>query len=221
MTATTVSRIVAARFVASKDGPPGTHDARWKAAQEVEVPLEPTPLGAQPSAYVQAAWADRKHGATPSARAAAAVVDGVLHVRLRWTALNPRPAITDNNVFADACALLFPMDGEAAELTTMGDAARPVQAWHWRAGTAIPFVLRATGIGTATRQTTPHGVTVESAWGADEWTVVFSRAIAEAGVPIRSGGAVPMGIAVWQGALEERAGLASHTPAWLTLELPA
>ena len=29
---------------------------------------------------------------------------------------------------------------------------------------------------------------------------------------------VPVAFAVWQGALEERAGLASHTPEWLTLQ---
>lgn len=221
MTAVTASRIVGARIAPTKDGPLGPLSAGWGAAVEVEVPLEPTPLEVQPSAYVRTAWADRKHGVTPSVRAAAAVAGGVLHVRLRWKALNPRPAITDNNVFADACAVLFPLDGKGAELATMGDAAHPVQAWHWRAGTAIPFVIQATGLGTVTRQAPPHGVSVEATWNADEWSVVFSRPLEEQGVPIRGGATVPIGIAVWQGALEERAGLKSHTPGWLTLEVPA
>jgi len=219
MTAATAVRIVGARL-GEDSGPVGPHGPAWETAQESVIALEPTPLQAQPSAYVQTAWAQRKHGGTPSVRAAAAVTGGVLHVRLRWNAPDPRPAITDNNVFADSCALLFPLDGRDADLTTMGDVARPVQAWHWRAGTAIPFVLRASGLGTTARQATPHGVSAEGLWGAGEWTVVFSRPLDVDGVPLRPGAAVPVGIAVWQGAAEERAGLASHTPAWLTLELP-
>lgn len=215
------STLVAARIQPGRNGSRDLQGDIWDAAEELEVPLEPTPLEAQPSAYVRTAWANRKHGATPSARAAAAVADGVLHVRLRWAALNPRPAITDNNVFADACALLFPLDGEFAELATMGDPAHPVQAWHWRAGTAVPFVVEATGLATSTRLPNPHPVGVEAAWNGGEWRVVFSRPLAEAGVPLQAGMAVPVGIAIWQGALEERGGLASHTPRWLALELPA
>ena len=218
MTAPAAERIVAVQTSGGLPGSFGPRGAGWEAAQEVEVPLAPTPLEAQPSAYVREAWAARKHGATPSVRAAAAVCDGVAHVRLRWAALNPRPAITDNNVFADACAVMFPLDGRAAVLATMGDPARPVEAWHWRAGTADAFVLRGTGLGTTTRQALPHGVSVEAAWNAGEWAVVFSRGVEADGVPLAAG-RVPVAFAVWQGAVEERAGLASHTPEWLTLQL--
>lgn len=221
MTTLAPSKIVAALVRPSGNGSLESQAHLWATALEVEVPLEPTPLAAQPSAYVRTAWADRKHGVTPSACAAAAVSDGVLHVRLCWKVLNPRPAITDNDVFADACALLFPLDGQSAELSTMGDEDRPVQAWHWRAGTASPFVVDTTGLGTSTRQTASHGVTVEAGWKSNEWTVVFTRRLDDQGVPLRPGTQVPMGIAIWQGAVEERGGLASHTPAWLTLELPA
>jgi len=148
------------------------------------------------------------------------VTGGVLRVRIRWVALNPRPAITDNNVYADACALMFPLNGESAELATMGDAQRPVRAWHWRAGTAIPFVVTATGLGTTEREKAPHNVTVETAWHDDEWSVVFSGPFDDAGAKLRPGRQVPLAVAIWQGAVEERGGIASHTPAWLTLELP-
>ncbi|MGB4864169.1 MAG: ethylbenzene dehydrogenase-related protein [Tepidiformaceae bacterium] len=221
MSTVVASSVVAVRIAPSKNGSLDPTVDPWHAAQEIEAPLEPTPLEAQPSAYVRTAWADRKHGATPSVRAAAAVADGVLHVRLRWAALNPRPAITDNNVFADACALLFPLDGMTAELSTMGDEAHPVQAWHWRAGTAVPFVVEATGLATTTRLPNPQAVSVEAVWNGGEWSVVLSRALDAPGVPLRPGTSVPLGIAIWQGALEERAGLASHTPRWLALELPA
>lgn len=220
MSTATVSRVVAARFDSDAPDALGPNGPGWAAAQSVEVPLEPTPLAAQPSAYVQAAWADRNHGVTPSARVAAALAGGVLRLRVRWKAPDPRPAITDNNVYADGCAVMFPLDGKRAELQTMGDAARPIQAWHWRAGAPIPFVVTATGLGTTARQPAPHGVAVEAAWAGGEWTVVFSRAQAGAGVPLRGGTSTPLALAIWQGAAEERAGLASHTPGWLSLELP-
>lgn len=220
MNTATTTPIVAASFALDRVAALGPHGSDWGAAQQIDIPLEPTPLESQPSAYVQAAWAERQHGVTPSACVAAAIADGVLRVRLRWTALNPRPAITDNNVFADACALLFPLNGEDAPLETMGDTANPVQAWQWRAGTPTPFVLNASGPGTSTRQSAAHGVSVDATWNAGEWSVVFARALAEPGVPLKAGGQIRFGIAVWQGAAEERAGLAAHTPRWLALALP-
>jgi DMSO reductase family type II enzyme heme b subunit len=220
VSAATTQRILAVALAPGLDGSHGPNGPGWEAVPEIEVPLEPTQLAAQPSAYVQAAWADRRHGVTPAVRVAATLAGGVLRVRLRWQAIDPRPAITDNNVYADGCALLFPLDGREARLETMGDPMHPVQAWHWRAGTAVPFVVTATGVGTTVRQATPHCVSAEASWNAGGWNVVFSRALDDAGVPLQAS-AVPVGIAIWQGAAQERAGLASHTPAWLELQLPA
>lgn len=219
MTAQTATRIPAAALPPVPGGF-GPHGAAWRDVRMVEVPLSPTPFDAQPSAYVRRAWADRTHGVTPLVKVAAAVAGGVLHARLQWEALNPRPAITGNETYADACALLFPLDGESAELATMGDAERPVQGWHWRAGTHDPFVIHASGLGTVTRQPHQAEVSVEAEWSAGSWVVVFSRKFGAAGVPLRPGTEVPLGIAVWQGANEERAGLSSHTPDWIQLDLP-
>lgn len=211
------------RIVANASARPGTEllapgGAAWRGIAETSVPLAPTPLAAQPSAYVQAARAGRPHGGVGTLAVAAAVADGALYLRLRWACPNPRPAITDNNVFADACAVMFPLDGLTAELATMGSPTAPVQAWHWRAGTAQPFVLTAEGLGTTTRLA-HHPVTVAAEWARDAWSVVFRRALDGQGVPLWSGKTVPAAFAVWQGANEERAGLASHTPAWTELQI--
>ncbi|MCC7366285.1 MAG: hypothetical protein IT303_18150 [Dehalococcoidia bacterium] len=215
MTATML-RIPAHLAAAAADlAPRGT---AWTQAGEHAVPLAPTPLEAQPSAYVRTAWAARSYGTLPSVAVAAAVAGGALHVRLRWAAPSPRTGITDNNVYADACALLFPADGREAVLATMGDDRSPVEAWHWRAGTSLPFVLTARGAGTSERRP-HHDLTADAAWDHGEWAVVFRRSLTAAGVPLRTGD-LPFGIAIWQGANEERAGLASHTPAWLALEVP-
>lgn len=219
MTAGTLTSVTASRLAEAGPQLLAPAGAPWKNVSETIVSLTPTPLDAQPSAYVRASWAGRAHGTLASAGLSAVVAGDALYLRLRWAAAEPRLAITDNDTFADACAVLFPLDGKAAELSTMGDERRPVQAWHWRAGTALPFVITATGLGTVTRLP-DHPVSVGAAWESGSWSVIFRRSLQEAGVPLSAGGSIPLGIAVWSGANNERAGLKAHTPAWITLNLP-
>ena len=219
MTAGTLTSVTADRLPEASPqllAPAGT---QWDKASETTVSLAPTPLDAQPSAYVRTSWAGRPHGTLASVGLSAVFAGDALYIRLRWVAPEPRQAITDNDTYADACAVLFPLDGKAAELSTMGDERSPVQAWHWRAGTALPFVINATGLGTVTRAPN-HPVSVGAAWEDGSWSVVFKRGIQDQGVPLASGASVPLGIAVWSGANNERAGLKAHTPAWITLTLP-
>ncbi len=219
MTAGTITVVTAQRLNASAAELLAPASQTWAKAAGTPVALSPTPLDAQPSAYVRTAWSGRGHGNLASANLAAVVTGDALYLRLRWDAPQPVHAITDNHTFADACAILFPNDGKGAELSTMGDERRPVQAWHWRAGTALPFVITATGLGTATRVPN-HPVSVGAAWEGGSWSVVFRRDLAESGVPLSAGSSVPVGVAIWSGANGERAGIKAHTPAWLTLELP-
>lgn len=197
----------------------GPSGAAWSRIVETEVRLQATPLESQPSAYVQTAWRGKAYGSLPFAGLAAAVAGASVFVRLRWLAPEPRASITDNDVFADAAAVLFPLNGVDAPLQTMGDERHPVQAWHWRAGAAAPFVVTATGLGTVTRLP-KHPVEAEADWEHGQWTVVFSRPLTADGVSLVRGGTIPCGVAIWCGARGERAGLKSHTPGWITLALP-
>lgn len=218
MTAPTQIKIVAREFRPAGLELLAPGGAAWDEITEIRVPLSPTPLDAQPSAYVRASWARHAHGTLASVNVAAATSEGALYLRLRWHAESPRAAITDNDSFADACAIMFPLRGDDAPLATMGSPDRPVQAWHWRAGTEAPFVVTASGLGTVTRM--PHQpVTVAAEWARDRWSVVFRRSFDAVGVPLKLGAVVPAAFAVWQGWNAERAGLASHTPAWLALDL--
>jgi len=219
MTAKTATSITAQRVTASSKDLLVPGSKAWQGVAETAVSLSPTPLDAQPSAYVRASWANRPHGKLGTVNVAAVVADDALFIRLRWDAAEACQSITDNNVYADACAVLFPADGKGAELATMGDEKRPVQAWHWRAGTVLPFVVTASGLGTAERAKS-HPVSVGAAWEGGVWTVAFRRELGEKGVPLAAGGSVPIGLAVWQGANNERAGIKSHTADWLTLDLP-
>lgn len=183
----------------------------WGRVEEAVVPLEPTPLDRQPSAYVQAAWRDRRRGDLGELRVRAAAGPSAFAVRLDWAAARPARLISDVNVYPDACAVIFPANGRDAEFSTMGSAERPVRAWHWRAGTDAPFVVTATGIGTVQRAA-EHEVQGRARWTDGRWQVVLARPLAADGVPLEKGSVMPVAFAVWSGAAGERAGLKSFSP---------
>ncbi|HJP41257.1 MAG TPA: hypothetical protein QGF35_06075 [Dehalococcoidia bacterium] len=188
-------------------------DSGWSEVEEAELALEPTPLEKIPSAYVQRSWASRNHGFVKSVNMAAAVVGDDLLVRLRWRAPDPKMNITDINVYPDACALLFPLDSKDADLGTMGSRQQPACGWHWRAGADSAFVITAQGLGSVAR-VADQGLEASAAWAGDEWHVLFRRPISDSHPAITAGASVPVGVAVWTGTLEERAGLKSHSPQW-------
>ena len=183
----------------------------WDGAKEAVVPIDPTPLDRLPSAYVQASWRDRPRGAIGEVRVRAVAGAGGLAVRLDWGALRPSRLISDFNVYPDACAMLFPADGREAEFDSMGSAKHPVQGWHWRAGTDLPFVVTATGIGTVERAK-EHPVQVRARWSEGRWQVVLAGPLGAGGLPLRKGSGMPVAFAVWSGAARERAGLKSYSP---------
>jgi DMSO reductase family type II enzyme heme b subunit len=186
-------------------------DAReWGRAGESAVPIEPTPLDRQPSAYVQAAWRDRPRSGIGEMRVRAAAGASGLAVRLDWAALRPSRLISDVNVYPDACAVIFPADGREAEFSTMGSPKHPVQGWHWRAGTDVPFAVTATGIGTVERAA-EHPVQGRARWADGRWQVVLAGPLGAEGIPLRKGSAIPVAFAVWSGAVRERAGLKSYS----------
>ncbi len=185
--------------------------AEWESAPEIVVPLEPTPLERQPSAYVQTAWRDRPHGGVGEVRVRAAQGASALAVRLDWAAARPQRLISDVSVYPDACAVIFPADGDEAEFSTMGSPERPVRAWHWRAGTDAPFVVTATGIGTVER-VAEHAVRGRARWSDGRWQVVLARPLAADGVPLQERSSLPVAFVVWSGAARERAGLKSFSP---------
>ena len=182
----------------------------WDGAAEAVVPVGPTPLDRLPSAYVQAAWADKPRSGIGEVRVRAAAGHGGVAVRLDWGALRPSRLISDVNVYPDACAVLFAADGREAEFGTMGSAKHPVQGWHWRAGTDLPFVVSATGIGTVERAK-EHPVRVRARWSEGRWQVVLAGPQGGDGMPLRKGSGLPVAFAVWSGAARERAGLKSYS----------
>lgn len=211
--------LVEARGVrAGLDGLLAPDALEWGKASELAVRLVPTPLEDQPSGYVQVAWARRHRGDVREVRVRALVGKDAVAVRLEWSAVSPQRRIDDWNVYADGCAVLFPADGRSAEISTMGSARKPVEGWFWRAGTELPFQVRAKGLGTVERAV-EHGVRARAQWDDGRWQVVLGRPLGADGVGLAAGGSVPVGFAVWCGAAKERAGLKSYSPQWCELQL--
>ena len=190
----------------------------WDASSEVVISLTPTPIERQPSAYVQAVWRDRPRGDVSEVKVRAVSNDDSLVLRLDWAAAEPHRSINDINVYADGCAVLFPANGETADLETMGSPEQPVAAWHWRAGTEQPFSVTATGIGTVERMV-DHPLRVSARWGDGRWQVVLGSPLRSGGLELRRGMTLPIAFAVWCGAASDRAGLKSHSPQFHQLVL--
>jgi DMSO reductase family type II enzyme heme b subunit len=190
----------------------------WNEITGEVIELRPTPLDRQPSAYVQVAWQDRNHGEVSAITVQAIRKDDSLILRLQWDASQPKRSINDINAYADACAILFPADGKNADLETMGSPELPVIAWHWRAGTDLPFVVTARGIGTVERAA-EHQVQASSRWSDGKWQVVLAGPL-NSGEPSLAGGTdIPIAFAVWCGAATERAGLKAHSPEFHLLRI--
>jgi DMSO reductase family type II enzyme heme b subunit len=184
----------------------------WDRAAEAVVPIDPTPLERLPSAYVQVAWRDRPRSGIREVRVRAAAAGSAgLAVRLEWAAPRPSRSISDVNVYPDACAMLFAADGREAEFGSMGSPKHPVGGWHWRAGTDLPFAVKAEGIGTVERAK-EHPVQARARWAEGSWQVVLAGPLGSEGIPLRKGSRLPVAFAVWSGAARERAGLKSYTP---------
>jgi DMSO reductase family type II enzyme heme b subunit len=184
--------------------------AQWQDVPVEVVPLIPTPLDRQPSAYVQSSWAGKPRSNISAIEVQVLQTVDSLVIRLQWDADQPRRSIDDINAYADACAVMFPGNGVDADLQTMGSPDKPVIAWHWRAGAEEAFSITATGIGTVERNK-DHRVKAQSRWAGGRWQVVIGRFLQGDDLNLASAKMLPIAFAVWNGSLSERAGLKSHS----------
>lgn len=196
--------------------------AVWDEASTRMIPLTATPIEQQPSAYIQATWAGRDYGQVSEVEVNAISNHETLALRLQWACVQPVRMINDINSYADACAVLFPVNNEdddpASLIQTMGSPGSPVAAWHWRAGAEQPFSIKATGIGKVERSP-EHQVQGSSHWDQGKWQVVLARSFDDKDLPLAHGSILRLAFAIWCGAMSERAGLKSHSPVFYPLRL--
>ena len=170
----------------------------WSSVSATAVALAPVPLAAQPTEYIREAWAKRAYGKTAEAKVAAATDGQQLYVRIEW----PDDA-APNGEFQDAAGAVL---GDGA-LGTLGSAAAPVSLWYWENGRgALDLVSKGPGVVSKAG----GAVSGAGAMNGGKWAVVVSGPASAA--------KGKLGVAVWNGSNEERAGLAAVSREWLTLE---
>jgi len=199
--------------------------SQWKKTAAETLALSGTPLKLQPSGYVKAAFAHRPFGAVKKV-SVGAVHDGEeVFFHLRWADSTDDTTIRNSDTFLDGAALLFPILSDAP-IISMGSKTQPVNAWYWRADFGEKGKNNvAEGLGT-TRETAVSHVVCRAVWKSATWQLVIARPLAvpdqaNEAVQLKAGGTTRFGVAVWEGANGERAGIKAFSQAWKELQFEA
>lgn len=176
----------------------------WAGVASETVPLQKVPIEAQPTEYIRVKWADLPYGDTSEVEVKAATDGSSAFVRLEW-AKDAEP----NREFHDAAAVMVPTS-DTSPANTMGEPGAPVRLWLWQDGLEGVRHLDGAGPG-AFRNHGTNGISAAAASDGGRWAVVFSGS----DEALRANGR--LGVAVWNGSNEERAGLGA-TSDWVSLD---
>ncbi len=176
------------------------------------VQLIAAPTAMQPGGYMVGAYLDRVNPGTKTVELEVDRQNKQWSITLNWEC--PRPvssAKEDTNLFVDAAALMVPSDPNSP-WATMGDDSKPVEAVLWRADRDKLTRLDMKGFGSANRQDAPGSWHVQSNWNGGIWTVQFN--IDQWPVLAKQ---QQLSVAIWRGESQDRGGLKSVSPGWITL----
>lgn len=191
--------------------------ASWAPVEVAEIELVPAPLGLQPTEHIQVMWENKPYGAVETATLRAVHDGTAIAFQLVWD--DPQPSSGAGEGFPDGAALALPVAGEP-ELMQMGSPEAPLQFIQWQASKKEARSVFAKGIGSSVPGT-PVDQTAKGTWSSGRWSVAFTRRLAggESSANLVPGGTSQIGIAVWNGSNEERAGIKAVSPDWTALTL--
>ena len=184
-------------------GDPGAEE--WSKVPAERVTLGPAPVEAQPNAYIRTKWASGGYGTTAEAALASASDGQRLYVRIEWD-----DDAAPNTEFPDAAAVVLANGGQANP-GTFGAAGSPVSVWYWEDGRGEALNLAAEGPGVFRKQANGD-IRAAANLANGRWQAVLSG-------PASAAASGQIGVAVWNGSNEERAGLGAVSQAWIPLEL--
>ncbi len=168
------------------------------------------PTAMQPGEYVPVAYKDATRPATPNANLVVEKSPLGWNVQLTWPCAKPVDDIRgDTNRFADAAALLVPLK-PGTPMITMGSEGFGVEGVLWRPDWKVPMKITAEGFGTVVRHAPPADWHATATWQNGIRSVLFRLARWPA-----LDKTAELGVAIWQGAQSERAGLKSVTADWI------
>lgn len=175
--------------------------AVWRDLTSETVSLSPVPLEAQPNEYIRISRADKPYGVTGEAVASALDNGKQLFVRLEW-----QDDESPNTEFPDAAAILT---GKGDDIQSLGSEDTPVGIWYWASDREQSLSLISTGPGVV--RNNADVVTGASAnLDGGRWSVVLTGPSSEVTDN-------QIGVAIWNGSNDERAGLAAVS-GWLPLD---
>ncbi len=175
--------------------------AIWEDVEATTVSLQPVPLSAQPNEYIRVSRADRPYGQTANVAASAASCGDDIYVRLEW-----QDDEVANTEFADAAAVVL---GSGDGIGTLGSDDAPMTLWYWANDRNEALNLSSVGPGVV-RTNGSATIAADAELSAGRWSVVLAG---PASAVIDS----QLGVAVWNGSNDERAGLAAVSD-WLSLD---
>lgn len=212
--------VKAARISAGDEALLDPVSREWDPLPQSRLTLEPTPITAQPSHYIQQKWKEAPYGLIDKLIVRAAHNGERLYFHLSWADDTNDESVQNSDQFTDAAAVLFPVSGDAP-LQSMGSPQAPVNAWYWRPDFEGPVTITAQGTGSTSRTEDPElGAAGKRVPGS--WSVVLRRRLASSSpeyVTLAPGTSSKVGFAVWQGSNQERGGLKSVTLDWEPLEI--
>lgn len=176
--------------------------AVWRDLASEKVSLSPVPLEAQPNAYIRTSRADRPYGKTAEAKASAVGNGTQLFVRLEW-----QDDAKPNTEFGDSAAVLT---GTGQTIETLGSDSEPLNMWRWSSDRKAGLSLISKGPGVVVKNPDVE-VSTAANLGDGRWSVVLSG-------PMSQVADSQIGIAIWNGSNDERAGLAAVS-GWLSLDM--
>jgi DMSO reductase family type II enzyme heme b subunit len=174
--------------------------------------LVAAPTAVQPGSYVPKAYADRSG---PSVRSATLEVEPATRgrlVRVSWSCpAAVRELGRETDRFVDAAALAIPAAPDTPWVT-MGAPGKPLEGALWRADRAELLHFHAEGLGSVKREAPPAHWKVLAEWAEGSWSVTFD--LAPWPLLDRSR---QLAVAIWHGAADDRGGLKSVSPGWVTV----
>ncbi len=197
--------------------------AEWQEAPLEVIATAPTPIANQPNDYLKISWENREFGVVKEVRVRVLHNGLRIFIRLEWDDATPNYRITEDTVFADGAAILFPLRGDA-DITTMGSVDQRVNAWYWRPD-FDDQPKNVTGGGVGESQWLEAGsLSAKSRWADGVWRLVIGRPFAvpesaDEAVPLEPGKKVKVGFAIWEGSVGERAGFKAFSQEWRELEI--
>ncbi|NNN22380.1 MAG: hypothetical protein HKL80_10320 [Acidimicrobiales bacterium] len=196
------------------------NDPSWNSGAKVKVSLAPSPIDSQPNHYIREAWANKEYGTTKEADVTLGSEGKKFYIRLEWSS-----NVEKHAEFPEAAAVFFPASESPSSPMTIGTRENPVRMWQWKnrlpVQSKLPKVLDliATGPGVFHPAKTINGSNQSQSLQGNgtfedgKWKVVISG---DLDVVV---GSKKMGIAIWNGANQERAGLGAVSTEWIDIDL--